>query len=173
MELPPTGARLRPFRADDAAAIAPLMNDRAVWRNLRDRVPHPYDLADAQAFLAGVVGVEPPQVWAIDVDGAAVGAVGLRPRDDVHRRSLEIGFWIGSPFQGRGIVSAAVPRVCAYAFATWPELVRIHAEVFAWNAASARVLGKCGFVREGVLRRAVFKDGELTDLWIFGLLRPA
>ena len=43
------------------------------------------------------------------------------------------------------------------------DLVRIDAAVFAWNPASMRVLEKCGFVREGVLRRSIFKDGQLID----------
>jgi RimJ/RimL family protein N-acetyltransferase len=43
------------------------------------------------------------------------------------------------------------------------DLVRLEAPVFEWNPASMRVLEKCGFVREGVLRRSIFKDGQLID----------
>ena len=43
------------------------------------------------------------------------------------------------------------------------DLARLEAPVFEWNAASMRVLEKCGFTKEGVLRRSVFKDGEIID----------
>ena len=59
-----------------------------------------------------------------------------------------------------------------HAFAAHP-LERIEAHVFAWNAASLRVLEKAGFVREACLRRSVVKDGEVTDMVIFAVLRPA
>ena len=172
MEFQLTRCRLRPFRLADARSLAGHMNDRAIWRNLRDRVPHPYTEDDAREFMLGFVGVEPQRAWAIDVDGAAVGGIGLHPRDDVYRCSMEVGFWIGRAHQGLGIVSEAVPVIAAHAFDAWPDVVRLTAEVFGWNAASARVLEKSGFVREGVLRRAVTKDGVTTDLWVYGLLRP-
>ena len=51
------------------------------------------------------------------------------------------------------------------------EVERLQAGVFAWNPASARVLEKNGFQREGTRRKAIFKDGELIDEWIYSLLR--
>lgn len=171
MERTLSRCRLRPLRLGDADALARHMNDREVWRNLRDRVPHPYSAEDARGFLVTVVDVVPQQVWAIDVDGEAAGAIGVHPRDDVYRHTLEIGFWIGRAHWGRGIVSEAVPVIVEHAFATWPDVVRIQAEVFAWNPASARVLEKCGFLREARLRSAVTKDGRTGDLLIYGRLR--
>lgn len=163
--------RLRPARLGDAESIARGLNDRAIWRNLRDHVPHPYALADAQAFLARVMSSDPQQIWVIDIAEAAVGAIGVHPRDDVYRGTLEIGYWVSRAFHGRGIASEVVPAIVEHVFATWPNVVRIQGDVFAWNAASARVLEKSGFVREGVLRDAVTKDGELTDLWTYAILR--
>ena len=51
------------------------------------------------------------------------------------------------------------------------DIVRIYAEVFAPNAASLRVLEKCGFVREGIKRRSVFKNGEFCDSIVMALIK--
>ena len=50
-------------------------------------------------------------------------------------------------------------------------LVRLESPVFEWNPASMRVLEKCGFVREGILRQSVFKDGEIIDGVMYARLR--
>jgi ribosomal-protein-alanine N-acetyltransferase len=48
----------------------------------------------------------------------------------------------------------------------------VQSGVFAWNPASMRVLEKCGYEREGVQRRAAFKDGRFVDLVLYACLRP-
>jgi len=49
-------------------------------------------------------------------------------------------------------------------------LCRLEAAVFAWNPRSMRVLEHCGFVREGISRASVFKDGEVTDRVVYALV---
>ena len=75
------------------------------------------------------------------------------------------------PLWGRGIATEAVQAVTEYAFGPL-DLVRVQAGIFAWNAASMRVLEKCGYEREGVQRKAAFKDGELVDCVLYARLRP-
>ena len=70
------------------------------------------------------------------------------------------------PYWGRGIATAAVSRVAPYALEHF-GLARLESPVFEWNPASMRVLEKCGFQREGVLRRSIVKDGELIDQAIY------
>jgi RimJ/RimL family protein N-acetyltransferase len=81
-----------------------------------------------------------------------------------------IGYWLAKPYWNRGIMTAAVTRFVAYAFAEL-DVVRLTAEVFAGNTASIRVLQKAGFTREGRLRRHRKKNGDLVDVLYFGLLR--
>ena len=64
-------------------------------------------------------------------------------------------------------MSAVVATVCRHAFETL-GLLKITANVFSFNAASARVLKKCGFEQEGYLRKNILKDGELIDSMVFG-----
>lgn len=105
-----------------------------------------------------------------EVDGEAAGSIGLFLGSDVYRRSAELGYWLGEPFWGRGIMTAAVETMCREGFAAW-DIVRIHAEAFARNAASRRVLEKAGFALEGTLRRSVYKNGEMLDSCIYALVR--
>ena len=70
---------LRLPRAKDAAAIARHANDRNVWLNLRDAMPHPYSLADAIEWLGSHLEQRPVLTFAIECEGEVVGAVGLIP----------------------------------------------------------------------------------------------
>lgn len=163
---------LRPFRASDAPSFSKHANNRNVSKNLRDAFPFPYRLEDAQGFIEKFSAEQPRGlVRCIEVEGEAVGGIGVHPLDDVYRRSAELGYWLGEPFWGRGIATAAVRAISEAAFAKDRELVRIQASVFGWNPSSARVLEKAGFAREGVLRQSVFKDGVLADSYLYARVR--
>jgi len=162
---------VRPWAEADAPALVRHADDREVWRNLRDRFPHPYTAADAEAWLTFARWQDPPTHFAIEVDGEAAGGIGYTIGEHEQARTAEIGYWLGRAVWGRGIATEALRAVTADAFATH-ALDRIQACVFAWNVASVRVLEKAGYVREALLRRAVTKDGETTDMLIYGILRP-
>jgi [ribosomal protein S5]-alanine N-acetyltransferase len=170
-ELRLTTCTLRPIRSGDEASIARQADNPRVWRNLFDRFPHPYTLEDARNWVANCEAAEPQtHNFGIEVDGEIVGAAGLLPEGDVHRRSMEIGYWLGEPFWGRGIATEATMAVTEYAFANF-DINRLWAGVFGWNPASARVLEKAGYVLEGRLVGAVTKLGETTDELVYALVR--
>lgn len=160
---------LRPLRREDAPSIATYADNPRIWRNLRDAFPHPYQLRDAEAFIASQSG-EPTLAFAIEVGGEAVGVIGLIRLGDVERGTMEIGYWLGEPFWGRGIATEAVAALSEHAFATF-GVERIEAKVFGWNRASARVLEKAGYTFEGRHRRAISKDGLVTDGLMYALVR--
>jgi RimJ/RimL family protein N-acetyltransferase len=108
--------------------------------------------------------------FAIVVDGAAVGGIGLMLKEDVFRRSAEIGYWLGEEFWGHGIVTEAVRAVTRYAFDTF-DICRVFAGVFEWNPASMRVLEKAGYEFECRMRKSVTKDGETIDEFIYAVVR--
>jgi RimJ/RimL family protein N-acetyltransferase len=163
---------LRPWRAGDEASLVRYANNRNVSRNLKDRFPFPYTAADADTWIRHVGAQTAVTAFAIVVDGDAVGGVGIELGSDVHRRSAEIGYWLGEPFWGRGIATEALRAVTDYAFATF-DICRLEAGVFDWNPASARVLEKAGYTLEGRARCAVVKDGRLGDRLLYGLVRPS
>ncbi len=164
-------ARIRSWREDDAASVARHANDRNVWRNMRDRFPHPYSLADARAFIAAAREREPETFFAINAGGAAVGGIGYTLHDDVERIAAEVGYWLGAEYWGRGIMSAAVAAFTRYVFERHRELRRLYAVPFAWNPASARILEKAGYQLEGRMRESAIKDGTVVDQLLYAILR--
>jgi [ribosomal protein S5]-alanine N-acetyltransferase len=162
---------LREWRRGDEPSLVRHANNRNVWINLRDVFPYPYTTADARSWIRLATTNGFNLVFAIDVDGFAVGAIGLRPGDDIHRHSAEIGYWLGEEYWNRGIITEAVIAMTEYAFKTI-KMTRIHAEVFLWNTASMRVLEKAGYLREGVLRKSVYKDRQWVDEVVYAKIAP-
>lgn len=160
---------LRPWRAGDEASLQRNADNYNVWCNLTDRFPHPYTMDDARWWIEHTATVERVG-FAIEVDGQAVGGIGCAAKPDVYRLTGEVGYWLGEPHWGRGIVTEAVRAFVPYVFDS-TDLVRLEAGVFDRNTRSARVLEKNGFVFEGRLTRGAFKDGVVMDVLLYARLR--
>ena len=163
--------RVRKWAKTDAESLAEHANNINVAGNLRDRFPHPYTVKDARAFLRQAVAANDPTNLAIETGGQAVGAIGYVPGRDVERFSAEIGYWLGEPFWGRGIVTEALQLVTQHAFEQM-NFLRLFALPFADNAGSVRVLEKAGYVREGLLRSSSVKFGAPRDQYMFARVNP-
>jgi RimJ/RimL family protein N-acetyltransferase len=161
---------VRDWQWSDKASLMRFANNRKVWRNLNDIFPHPYTEADADQWLALQASTPKRTVWAIEVEGQAAGGVGVTLREGMLRRSADFGYWLGEPYWGRGIMTEVVQAVAPEAMRAF-DLVRLESWVFEWNPASMRVLEKCGFVREGVMRASAIKDGQLIDRAMYALVR--
>ncbi len=170
MELRLKSCIIRPWRAGDEESLVRHANNYKIWRNVRDRFPHPYTMDDARAWIDFASAEKPMTNFAIVVDGAAVGGIGLILQSDILQRSAEIGYWLGEELWGRGIVSEAVRALSEWAFANF-DLCRIFAGVLEWNPASMRVLEKAGFQFEARLRKAVTKEGVTMDDFIYAIVR--
>jgi RimJ/RimL family protein N-acetyltransferase len=170
-EIPLPHALLRPWRVTDAESVARHADDREVWRNMRDRFPHPYTLDDARQWLQFVATVPSGTNFAIDVGGAAVGGISFEPLSDVFRVGAELGYWLGQAHWGKGITTDAVRMVTDHLFRHF-DFIRVQASVFSWNPASARVLEKAGYTLEATNRRSMIKEGEVGDRWLYVRLRP-
>ncbi len=102
-------------------------------------------------------------------DGALLGGITLA---NVRRGIVQagtIGYWVGEPFAGQGHMTAALRVLLPFLFSEL-TLHRIEAACIPSNAASVRVLEKCGFVREGLARRYLCINGVWQDHVLFGLL---
>jgi len=164
--------RLSEFRTSDKVALIQHLNDRNIYERTL-RIPYPYTAADAETWLAIANKPDanhgPLHHWAIrTADDSLIGGCGFG-FDEAQSHRSEIGYWLATPYWGRGIMTAVVRRLCEHAFDEW-ALVKITAHVFLHNPASARVLEKCGFKQEGVLRKHFLKDGQHVDVRLFGLL---
>ena len=164
------GFVLRPWRAQDLESLVVHANDESISRSVSDRFPFPYSKADAEAFLSEPA--KPPTiVLAIEIEGVAVGGIDARPGAAELRVGAEIGYWLARCHSGGGIMSRVVTCWCEHLFSEY-GFERLQATVFSNNPASSRVLEKCGFQREGILRRAVIKRGVILDLSMYAMLRP-
>jgi ribosomal-protein-alanine N-acetyltransferase len=162
---------LRPWTSDDLPSLVQYANNVEIARYLIDMFPHPYTVADGQAYLEFATSLA-GNIFAIDVAGQAVGSIALHPQSDIHRKNAELGFWLAQPFWGQGIITQAVRQVVAYGFQAF-DITRIFARPFGTNRASQRVLEKAGFALEAQFTQTLFKNGEFLDEWVYGVRRPA
>jgi RimJ/RimL family protein N-acetyltransferase len=162
---------IRSWQTSDLDSLVEHANNRKIWINLRDRFPHPYTRSAGRQWLRHVRTTAPETLFAIAVDGAAVGGIGFVLHGDVERVSAEVGYWLGEAFWGRGITTEALIAITDYATRTH-GLTRLYALPFAWNAASCRVLEKAGYVLEARLRRNVIKDNIITDSMQYAFIAP-
>lgn len=167
-ELAGAACLLRALRTEDLTPLAGFANNPRVAAYLRDRFPHPYGEQDARNFFDFVSHSQEECVAAIVCGEQLAGVIGLQFRTDIERCSAELGYWLGEPFWGRGLATAAVRAFTAWGMARF-ELTRVYAEVFAENPASGRVLEKAGFERVGVLRKAAIKRGRHHDYLLYDL----
>lgn len=168
IDLPPWV--VRSFRDEDLESLVRYADNPRVAENLRDQFPHPYRYEDGRAWLKWASGQAQETIFAIANEAEVIGGIGLILQDDVHRRSAEIGYWLGEPFWNLGIASRAVDAIVDWGFANL-DLNRIYAMVFETNPASVRVLEKTGFTLEGTLRQSVTKKDRSLDQSVYAILQ--
>jgi len=161
---------VRSWASTDLAPLVRHANDPRVSEHLRDRFPSPYSVGDGRRFLARLRRAPESTVWAVEVDGEAVGGIGIQIGRDNDRVSAEIGYWLGHAYWGRGIGTAALAGVSQYVLEQF-QLTRVFALPFADNAASIRVLEKSGYMLEGRLRRSAVKHGRVLDQLLYAIYR--
>jgi len=164
--------RLRPFADGDADALFALQSDPYVLRYW-DSSPWT-DRARADTFLEDCRQMAEDGTGARLViekasDGAFCGWCSVARWNPVFR-SASVGYILADSAWGNGYATEAVRAMLGWAFDTL-DLNRVAAEVDTRNPASAHVLEKLGFLREGTVREDCIVDGVVSDTWIYGLLR--
>ena len=157
---------VRPFRATDADDLYALHTDRTVLRYWDS--PPWTDRARANAFLATCrdIAAEDDGARVAVVrraDGAFIGWCSVTKWNPTHR-TASLGYCFAQESWGQGYATEAANALLDWAFETL-DLHRVQAETDTRNLASARVLEKLGFVREGTLREDCIVDGEVSDSW--------
>jgi len=162
---------LRKWQLSDIKSLAENANNINIWNNVRDYFPYPYTEKDAEEFIQMVINKpEPLTDFAIEIEGQAVGGIGIVPQIDVHAITTEIGYWLGEKYWNRGIMTKAVKQTVKYTFENFP-VTKIFAPVFDFNVASMRVLEKVDFFREAVLKKSAIKNGKTIDLHYYGFFK--
>ena len=164
------GFSLRPFVLSDLPALVKHANDPGIAAFLSDAFPHPYTEEHGRAFLHESMQRLPFR-RAIDIGGEVCGAIGLHPRQDLWRRNMEIGFWLGRAYRGNAIMSDAIQEMVRLGFDEFPEVTRMYGTTFGTNIASQRTLEKAGFKLEARLEGTLIKNGRVEEEWIYAVRR--
>ncbi|KAJ6506617.1 acyl-CoA N-acyltransferase [Mycena sanguinolenta] len=163
---------IRPYHILDAPSIAHEANNPLIAQWMRNTFPSPYSVSDAESWISIALESLPLRNFAITrLDGTYAGAIGLKVYSDIESRTMEIGYWLGEAHWGAGIMTEAVVAFSRWAFETIPDLQRLESCVFGGNEPSMAVMRKAGYTFEGRKRNAVFKNGKISDMHMFALLR--
>lgn len=138
---------LRAPRLEDAKIVATLADDRRIAENTL-RIPHPYQLGDAEDWIASTNLDGRDETFLITRrDGTVMGACGLEWRNG---HTPEIGYWLGAGYWGQGFATEAVRALVDHGFDDHGYNA-LQAGARTSNPASRRVLEKCGFQWTGVV----------------------
>ncbi len=137
---------------------------------MTDGFPHPYTHENGRTFIEFATKDDPVHIFAIDVNGEAVGGIGIHPQADIHKKNAELGYWLAEKFWSHGILTRAIPQVVKFAFETY-DISRVFARPFGTNIVSQKVLERSGFKQEAKLYKTIFKNGEYIDELIFSIRR--
>ena len=163
--------KMRTLVPADVAPVFELASAREIAENTF--VPHPYSREAAQEFVDRVReqwSTDEAYVFAI-VDKASdafVGVMGIHP--EATHNSATVGYWIGKPFWGRGIATAALRLLIRFGFEQL-ELNRIEAGHLDHNAASGRVMQKANMRCEGRRRQSQLHRGKYKDAVWYAIIR--
>jgi RimJ/RimL family protein N-acetyltransferase len=163
---------IRSWKTEDVPDLAETINNKKVQDNLRDGIPYPYTEKDAEEFIITTLAAKKDSQYsfAITYDSKIIGSIAVFRKDNVHRLTAELGYYIAEPYWGKGIMTEAVKQICDYVF-EHTDIVRVFAEPYALNTASCRVLEKVGFQFEGVVRQNVIKNGQILDMKLYAKIK--
>lgn len=167
------GMRLRAVEREDLPRFVTWLNDPEVYENLL--IVQPMSLAQEEEWFKGVlsrpleeqplvVEIQTPEGWQ------AIGNTGFQ-NFDRRNGSAEIGLFIGEKsFWNQGYGGKILRLMLRHAFETL-NLNRVYLQVFQTNPRGVRAYEKVGFVHEGRLRKAIFKNGHYFDILVMSVLR--
>jgi len=136
---------------------------------MADGFPSPFTEESGRQFLERA-SAQPLRMFAITVDDAVVGSIGIFPETDIHRKNAAIAYWLAEPFWGKGITTKAISQIVEYGFSNF-DITRIYAKPYGSNRGSRRALEKSGFELEATIKNGVFKNGQYLDELIYSLRR--
>lgn len=163
---------LRVLVEQDAPAIYQLIQaDRLYLRQWLPWVDYTQSVEDERSFIRSsqVQYQENRSIsFAIWYQGTIVGNIGFHPFDWSNRR-VQIGYWLGSQYQGKGLMTRSCEALITYAFG---QLKMNKVEIFCatQNTSSCAIPQRLGFTQEGIIREAEWLYDHYVDLKVFGLL---
>ncbi len=158
----------------DKLSLIKYLNDFDIYKNTSN-IPHPYTSKDAARWINHVKDKtrETGRLsnFAIrDKNLNLIGGIGFHLKYGIKSHKDEIGYWLAKDFWNKGIMTRVVKKFCEIGFVD-NNLIRIEAVVFENNLASAKVLEKNGFIKEGLLRKYLVKDNGVLNVFLYSLIK--
>jgi RimJ/RimL family protein N-acetyltransferase len=150
------------------------LNEIDIYKNTLN-IPHPYTSKDADWWIKHVNDRKKEigrlTNFAIRNNSLnLIGGIGFHIKYGIHSHKDEIGYWLSKNFWNKGIMTKVVEKICEIGLNEF-NLIRIEATVFEFNIASAKVLEKCGFKMEGLLKNYIIKDGKVVDALLYAMVK--
>lgn len=138
-------------------------------------IPYPYAEEDGRIFLecvdARIKEFGRLMDWAIrGKRGELMGMISFHGKYSDDLSKDEIGFWLGKPFWGKGVMTQVLKKFVSFGFEEY-KYRRFEMEIFSFNKVSMRVAEKCGFQREKFTEKAHLKNDRWIDTWRYVLER--
>jgi RimJ/RimL family protein N-acetyltransferase len=157
---------LRKYQVEYVEEFAKYRNNPNISKNGFDRTPNPYTINDATELFNKQIDKIPAERFLIFWDNQLCGEIGIWLNEDIFRVNADLGYFIAEPFWGKGIVTEAIRLMTEYTFNSF-SVIRIVAGVFEHNKASMRALEKNGYILESIHKKAVIKNGQIIDDYIW------
>lgn len=160
--------KLRPWTIDDLESVYKNANNINITKFMSDGFP---DSIDKWRSFIEFASIDKSILYlAIEVEGQAVGGIGISPKTGIMRKNAELGYWLSEDYWGKEIITRAIKAIVKLAFDTF-DINRIYATPFETNLASHRILEKTGFTLEARFKKVVIKNGELLDELVYAIRR--
>ncbi|MBL6448398.1 GNAT family N-acetyltransferase [Fulvivirga sp. 29W222] len=162
---------LRTLEESDADQIAFHANNPNI-AHFTANVPYPYKKEDAIVWISKTrsgMQLGKQYTFGIEYDKRIVGAIGLKVDDS--NNEAEVGYWLGEEYWNKGLCTDALQAVVRFGLDSL-KLHKINGSYLSHNLASSRVLNKCGFIVDCVLKDHIFKNDKYFDLVKCYLLSP-
>lgn len=104
--------QIRKWNMEDAADIAAVLNNRKIQDTLRDGLPYPYTVKDAEDFIHAMLQADEHTTYAfaITLDDTAVGSIGVFRKDNIHAQTAEMGYYLAEGHGEKGLEPALLSR---------------------------------------------------------------
>lgn len=162
---------LRELRGEEVSIALGWFNDYEVRRYAQNRVAYPFTMADEKGYYESISGMKDTYTFAIEtLEGVYIGNCGVNSIDWKNSRVV-IGIVVGEKDHwGKGYGTDAMKVLLNFIYNEM-NINKVELAVYGYNERAIACYKKCGFVEEGRVRQAIFREGRYFDEVLMGLLR--
>ncbi len=163
---------LFPPQEADIPRFVEFLREREIYERTI-AIPYPYTDADGKKFIE-LVDEKRKEFghsmdWGIrNTKAELIGMIGFQGKSKKDSGKEEVGFWLGKPYWGKGIMTKVIKKLTEHAFREF-KYQRIEINIFSFNDASCCVAEKCGYRFEKLVPEAYQKDGKAIDAKLYAI----